>query len=106
MDRRYRRPGVARPADDLLAYRMPPSRARRTSPRAQLGRLERLMQRVVGQSFSPQDQNAFALLPETPTDRRSALRLPADERPFVASSDGIDPQVIWLEDVSRSGMRF
>jgi PilZ domain. len=106
MDRKYRRPGVARPVDDLLTYRTPTARARRTSPRAQLGRLERLMQKIVGHSFSPQDHYAFALPPETPSDRRSALRLPADERPFLASCDGLEPQVIWLEDVSRSGMRF
>jgi hypothetical protein len=43
---------------------------------------------------------------DAPVDRRLALRLPADERPFEAYCDGLEPQTIWMEDVSRSGMRF
>src|SRR5438874_930875 len=98
MDRTYRRPGVSRSSDDLLAHRPLQQGVQRISRRARQGTLERL----AGRAFKRGFDTSF----DASTDKRFALRQPADERPFEARCDGEQPQVVWLEDVSRTGMRF
>jgi hypothetical protein len=99
MRRSYRRPGLARAIDDIFAPRIERRPAGRISPGARRDRLSRLISKLTSQDDP-------MMIAESVNERRTALRLPADERPFEASAAEGERHVIWLEDVSRSGMRF
>jgi hypothetical protein len=111
---RYRRPGIKRPIDDLFASHTELRRTLRTSASSRKERLDRLVSRLVTRHKyeqpaelplePPVDQNEQANV--MPADRRHALRQPAVERPFQLSSEGRESHDIWMEDISRSGMRF
>jgi hypothetical protein len=99
MHRCYRRPGIARPIDDIFASRPERRKTVRLTANARRERLSKLISRLISQH----DPDDFS---EAPDDRRIALRQPADERPFEAYCGDAEPQLLWLEDVSRTGMRF
>lgn len=99
MHRCYRRPGLARPIDDIFTCRSERRYPVRMSVRARRERLTKLITRLISR-HDPEDFD------ETPNDRRFALRQAAEERPFEAFLDDATAQTIWLEDISRSGVRF
>ena len=101
MSRRYRRPGVARSVEDIFASYTERRNSNRRVACARRDRLNKFASRMSARHNIDQIE-----LMESPEDRRLALRQPADERPFEAWCEGQEPQVVWMEDVSRGGIRF
>ena len=99
MHRCYRRPGMARPIDDIFPCRSERQIPARISARARRERLSKLITKLI----SRHDPDDFE---ESMEDRRNALRQSAEEHPFDAVTEDHEFQTIWLEDVSRSGIRF
>ena len=62
-------------------------------------RLDELIDRLIARHKArPAEQR--------PVEQRGALRQPTVERPFTAVSESGEINDIWMEDVSRTGMRF
>jgi hypothetical protein len=98
MYRNYRRPGLARRVPDIFESRDPQQQPVRNSPpkHARLNNLQSL----------PAEEKSPPEISLPKPDRRFALRLTAIERPFEVQCEGSEQHRVFMEDISRTGMRF